>query len=137
MKKGNKIAFQLFLVILIGGGAFAWYVWNKPARDVLDEKGIEITASALFDAYTKNENEANIKYLNKAIEVTGVVVEANENQAGQSVVMLQSSDPVFGINCTFKEDPGPLKKGATITFKGICTGFLSDVIINQGILVQQ
>jgi hypothetical protein len=50
---------------------------------------------------------------------------------------LKSSDPIFGVNCTFKNDPGPLQKNSTITFKGVCTGYLSDVIINQGIIVKK
>ena len=58
------------------------------------------------------------------------------NQAGETVVYLQSSDPVFGVNCTFKEDPGAIEKGSTITFKGICTGFLSDVVLTGGIMVK-
>jgi len=102
----------------------------------MNEKGIEITAIAIYDSFTTNENSANIRYLNKAIEVTGEVTEVKTNQSGQAVVYLKSNDDVFGVNCTFKENPGNLKKGSVITFKGICTGYLSDVIIDQGILVK-
>ena len=59
-----------------------------------------------------------------------------KNQAGKTVVFLQSDDPVYGVNCTFKKDPGTIDNNSIITFKGICTGYLSDVIINEGILVK-
>ncbi|MEO8713043.1 MAG: hypothetical protein ABI405_13010, partial [Parafilimonas sp.] len=118
------------------GLSYAYYVWNKPARDVAEETGIKITAVAIFDSFSYNENAANTLFINKAIEVTGKVSEVKKNQAGQTVVYLQSSDPVFGVNCTFKQDPGIIEKGSTITFKGICTGYLSDVILNEGIIIK-
>ena len=117
--------------------SYGLYVWNKPQRDVQDEKAVAIAAVAIFDSFTMNETKANELYLNKAIQVTGEVSEFKKNQDGKAVVYLKSTDPVFGVNCTFKEDPGPLEKGTTITFKGICTGYLSDVIINQGIIVRE
>jgi hypothetical protein len=103
---------------------------------VTKEKGIQITAAAIFDSFSNNEQSANVQFLNKAIEVNGKVSDVKKNQAGETVVYLQSDDPVFGVNCTFKQDPGTITKGSTITFKGICTGYLSDVIINEGIMVK-
>ncbi|HRI22490.1 MAG TPA: hypothetical protein PLA68_16125 [Panacibacter sp.] len=135
MSTKKKILSGIAVVIFITA-AYAYYVWNKPARNVTEEKGIEITAVAIFDSFTTNENRANSLYLNKAIQVTGEVTEIKNNQAGETVIYLKSNDPVFGVNCTFKESPGALIKGNTITFKGVCTGFLSDVIINQGIIIK-
>ena len=136
MKTWKKRFLILILVVAAGGLGYAYYLWNKPARDVSKEEGIRITAAAIFDSFTNNEQGANASFLNKAIEVTGKVSDVKKNQAGETVVYLQSSDPMFGVNCTFKEDPGAITKGSTITFKGICTGFLSDVVINNGILVK-
>jgi len=132
----RKILIAVLLLVLIGGG-YALYMWNKPRRDVRDETGIQVTATAIFDAYTKNEQAANQLYLNKAIQVTGVVDDVKKNESGQTVVYLKTSDPMFGVNCTFKESPGELAKDAEITFKGICTGFTNDVIIGEGVLVKK
>lgn len=126
----------ILVVIALAGFSYAFYMWNKPARDVAEEKGIEITAVAIFDSFSLNEQKANSLYLNKAIQVTGEVTEIKKNQAGEAVVYLKSNDPLFGVNCTFKETPGSLQKGSIITFKGVCTGYLSDVIINQGIIIK-
>ncbi|MBV9962427.1 MAG: hypothetical protein JO072_09285 [Parafilimonas sp.] len=133
----RKKAFLIIIILIAGvGSIYAYYVWNEPARDVSKEKGIHITAAAIFDSFSNNEQSANALYLNKAVEVTGIVTNIKKNQAGETVVYLQSNDPVFGVNCTFKQDPGAIQKGNTITFKGICTGYLSDVILNEGILVK-
>ncbi len=137
MKKKWKIIIILVSIAFIAGIGYALYILYMPERDVRDEKGIEITAVAIFDSFTNNENKANAAFLNKAIQVTGVVTNVKKNQAGQTVVILESGDPVFGVNCTFKEDPGAIQNGSTISFKGICTGFLSDVVINEGILLKK
>ncbi len=136
MQRWKKILISLILLVTLCGLAYTYYIWNKPARDVTNEKGIEITAAALYDSFTNNEQAANASFLNKAIQVTGIVNNVKKNQAGETVVYLQSSDPVFGVNCTFKQDPGAIEKGSTIKFKGICTGFLSDVILNEGVLTK-
>ena len=65
------------------------------------------------------------------------MAEVKKNQDSNTVVVLKTSDPIFGVNCTFKEDPGALQPGNNITFKGICTGFISDVVINEGVLVKK
>ncbi|MEP6512276.1 MAG: hypothetical protein ABJA79_00310 [Parafilimonas sp.] len=135
MKKNYIIGFIILIVIACAG--YGLYVWNKPERDVRKEEGIRITATAIFDSFTNNEKNANVAFLNKAIQVTGLVADVKKNQAGETVVYLQSSDPIYGINCSFKEDPGQINKGSTITFKGICTGYLSDVIINEGVLMDK
>jgi len=132
----RKKILLITILIISGGLCYAWYIWNEPARDVTKEKAIHITAAAIFDSFTNNEQSANAHYLNKAIEVTGTVTNVKKNQAGETVVYLQSTDPMFGVNCTFKQDPGAIQKGGTITFKGVCTGYLSDVILNEGILVK-
>src|SRR5206468_716578 len=108
------------------------YVWNMPRPKVEDKKGIEIDAIALFDSFSVNENRATAKYVDKAIQVTGVVEEVKKNQSGNTVVILQSKDPFYGINCTFKMDPGTIQKGSTITFKGFCKSFNGDVYITEG-----
>ena len=132
----KKKILLLLVIAILCAISYGVYIWNKPARDVVKEAGIKVTAVEIFDTYMKDEVAADKIYLNKAIEVTGVVSDIKKNQEGKTVIYLQSDDPVFGINCTFKAEPGAIDKGSTVTFKGICTGLLSDVIINQGVLVK-
>jgi hypothetical protein len=136
MQRWKRFVLGVIVVALLSGFGYAFYIWNKPARNVSNEKGIKITAVAIFDSFANNERAANISFLNKAVEVTGIVTNVKINQAGNTVVYLQSNDPVFGVNCTFKQSPGKIVKGERITFKGVCTGYLSDVVLNEGILVK-
>ena len=135
----RKLVVVCTILVALGLGAFygyKYYLLNKPGRDVTKEQGITVTAEQIFNDFTTNEAAANQKYLNKAIEVTGEVGEVKKNQDNSTVVVLKTSDPIFGVNCTFKQDPGAVQPGSQITFKGICTGFISDVVINEGVLVK-
>lgn len=114
---------------LLAGAAYAWYVWNKPARNVQHEEALAINAQALFDAFNTNEAQANQLYLNKAIAVTGNVAGLAKNKEGKTVVSLQTTDPMFGVQCTLLQPNSLPAVGATVTIKGICTGFLMDVIL--------
>lgn len=138
MKKWKKIVLALALVIIVTGSAVVTYVYLKPHRDVTKEKGVQLSAQSLYDAFRTNETAANAKYLNKAIELTGEVADVTANQDGKTVINFKTNDPMFMINCTFKTRPGGIKAGQTITFKGICTGYIPDfnVVINEGVLVK-
>ena len=126
------------LICILAGGGLVYWIFNKPHRDVTQEKAVQLTAQKLFDAFKANEAAANQRYLDKAIELSGEVGEVIKNQEGQIVVNFKTNDPLFVINCTFKTNPGELKVGQNITFKGICTGYIPDanVVINEGILVK-
>lgn len=133
-----KILLSIAGIGLVAGLILLYWIFNKPHRDVTKEKGITLTAQQLYDAFKNNETQANSLYLDKAIELNGTVADISTNQAGQKVVNFSTNDPLVMINCTFKTDPGNLKVGDTITFKGICTGYIPDanVVINEGVLIK-
>ena len=137
MKPWLKWGLRIGAVALVAGIAVIIYVFNKPHRDVANEKGVQLTAVALYEAFKKDETAANTQYLNKAIELTGEVSDISTNQEGKKVVNVKTGDPMVLINCTFKTDPGNIQAGQKIIFKGICTGYIPDmnVVINEGVLV--
>jgi hypothetical protein len=138
MKNWKKTVLVLFVIGIVAASVVVLYVYLKPHRDVTQEKGVQLSAQKLFDAFRTNEADANAKYLDKAIELNGEVADVTNNQDGKTVVNFKTNDPLFVINCTFKTNPGELKPGQTITFKGICTGYIPDanVVINEGVLIK-
>ena len=136
MRKKYKFAIIVLLVLLIGGSATAYFMWNKPHRNVSNEKGVELSASQLVKEFQDNETTANTKYLDKAIQVTGVVTEVKSNQEGNTTVLLASDDAFTGVLCTFKQKETGLANGASVTIKGICSGMLSDVRLSEAVLVK-
>jgi uncharacterized protein YpmB len=123
----------LFVFIIIAAG-LVYKMYNKPHRSAETEDGIAITAIQLSAEYEKNEGGANKKYLDKAIQVTGVVADIATNQQNMAVITLQGSD-ISGVQCTLQQNTSGIKKADIITLKGFCTGFLTDVIIDRCILI--
>ena len=138
MKNWKKTILILFVIGLLAAVVVVLYVYLKPHRDVTKEKGVQLSAQKLFDAFKANEATANTLYLDKAIELNGEVADISTNQDGKTIVNFKTNDPFFVINCTFKINPGELKTGQTITFKGICTGYIPDanIVINEGVLIK-
>jgi hypothetical protein len=123
-----------FLSVFIG-----YKIYNKPHINVAEEAtDIALTASMLLIDFSKDETKANAKYLDKIIAVKGVVthiVEEGEKRA----ITLQASDDFGSIICYLAEDDSmnrdAIKKGQTIVLKGICTGFLMDVILVKCVII--
>lgn len=138
MKSWLKLVLIIGSICLVAGGIYVYVLFNKAHRDVTKEKAVQLSPQNLFDAFKTNEASANAKYLDKVIEMKGEVAEVITNQEGKLVVNFKTNDPFFVINCTFKTNPGPLQPGMTITFKGICTGYIPDanVVINEGVLIK-
>jgi hypothetical protein len=135
MIKSRSKSLLIFVLVLIAAGVAVLFYLNKPNRTVANEKGIEITAAQLVKDYQANEAEANAKYLDKALQVTGTISEVSKNQEGKVTVMLSSEDPMSGVFCTLKDDAN-LTIGFTVTIKGFCSGILSDVRIREALVVR-
>ncbi len=117
----KKIVIGIILLVLIGIGTGV-YLWNKPHKKVEDVKGIVVTADVLSKEYNADEITANTKYLNKAIEVSGAVSEIEKNQDGGLMVILQTGDPMAGIQCAMRDKGVNVAKGQSVNIKGFCSG---------------
>jgi hypothetical protein len=123
-------------VIVLTGAGFGWYQYNKPQQDVAELSAESVTATHLFKDFMANEMQANKAYLNKALKVSGKVLEVKQNQQAQLQVILDTGDPMFGIACTLDHPSKPIKSGDNVTIKGICTGYLNDVVLIKSLLLQ-
>jgi hypothetical protein len=128
-KKILKWGLLSVFIIMITGGFVGYKMWNKPHRNVEEAKAITVTASQLANGYETNETESNSQYLDKILEVTGEVTEVSKNQKDEQVITLKGTD-MAGIICTLEgRATTEIKPASKITLKGICTGFLTDVVL--------
>lgn len=126
----------LILAILIAGATY-YYVFIYAVehhRDVNQETAIAISATALSDAFSTNEQAANQKYLNKAMDVKGAVLTISQDQSGQKTLLMGSEMALSNVFITLKDSTTSIKIGDTIRVKAICTGYLSDVVLTDGIV---
>jgi len=132
MNKKNLL-FILITVLLVSLCIGGWYMYtqilNPKHREIEKEKGISINAEELYQSFLSDEKAANAAYLEKAIEINGKIGSISKNADSSQVLFLQTSDPVFGVNCTMEEKAENLKAGDSVRVKGICSGFINDVVL--------
>ena len=134
----QKIIIGALIAVVLGVVGVWFFVFYAPThfkRDVADEKGIPLTAAALVKAYQENEPNANALYLDKPLEIKGEIGETKLDQVGNTTLSLKSEDAFASVFCTLKKADTSFKPGQTVTVKGICTGFLSDVVLKDAIIV--
>jgi hypothetical protein len=92
-----------------------------------------ITASGLLQAFETDENAANALYLDKILLVSGTIESVSSDSLGISVY-LKEGDAIAGVICSFEKesiDTALIRKDNQVKVKGICTGYLMDVVLNK------
>jgi len=80
MKKAIGLVL-IFIVLFAAAGYYYVFVYAKNHhRDVQAEKSIVVEADSLSAAFGEDEAKANAAYLNKAIQVTGAIINIEKNQ---------------------------------------------------------
>ncbi|MEO5581215.1 MAG: hypothetical protein ABIR66_00870 [Saprospiraceae bacterium] len=130
----RRILLVLFVLALLGG-YIGYKMYNKPHQDVSAAHiVVRLTADALLTAFKENETEASIKFINKVIEVSGNIADS-KNENSQIIIQMETTDVLSNIICTLDSTQTSSKKdfkiGDSIRIKGICSGFLSDVILDR------
>ena len=90
-----------------------------------------ISSNDLLLEFVANENKANQKYINQIIEVHGTIKEITSLNNRKTVILntTSSSGIICDINNSEQEILNDLKKNQSIYIKGICKGYLKDVIL--------
>lgn len=128
-----KIKTILILFVLLIVAAVGVYLYTyKEHRDIANEKeSYTIAATAIFSEFQANEVNANGKYLNKTIEVSGDLT--NVDVATKSIVI---NDKLFA---TFKDlPPKALQLNTKIKIKGRFIGYdalVEELKMDQCVLV--
>ncbi|MBT8194847.1 MAG: OB-fold putative lipoprotein [Bacteroidia bacterium] len=136
----KKILIGVLALIIVGGIYFATQYF-KPHKNIETAKeDVSITAPNLFSAFSDNEAKANTDYLDKIILVSGEINEVTVDDSSNVNVYLNVGNDGFGsVSCNFSSEEGQkalnYKNGQVVKIKGVCTGFLMDVVLNKCILV--
>jgi tRNA_anti-like len=131
MKKNIFIAFGILAIL---GAAYAYYLWNKPHKDMN-----RASADLTIGAAELMKNYSDSLYLNKTIQVTGIIKEVvNENE--NISIKLETGDSTAFVSCDLDKFSNQKTKeyqvGERVTMKGICTGQLIDLVIDSCVPVE-
>ncbi len=130
----KKVLLALVVIAIIGV-CTGIYMWNKKETPVEDRSAISKTAVEISKEYNTNEKKADSAYLDKALEVAGVVTEVNKNQDGATTITLDSGDPMTGVQCTMRDSAlTNIDKGQNIVIKGLCKGNNMGVVLTRCIV---
>ncbi len=136
----KKRILLLLIVVAAVGGAIGLYFYNLKMPSMAGQKAdLEITATALFEAYDTDEASANERYLGKVLAVQGQVRQAQTLPDGTVKVLLETGQD-FGVLCEF--DPNTqhartaFSPGETVTIKGECAGLNFDVLLARCVVME-
>ncbi len=141
MSKKAKVSYLFIFAIIFICSYFCIHFFTKKAIDInTAPTKVEINSNFLVTNFLTNEKKADKIYTNKVIEIVGKVEEVSFLN-NRNTLILQSEQKGFGIICDM--NPGQLaaimkiKKGDEVRIKGVCKGFLKDVIVLNCILIDQ
>jgi hypothetical protein len=138
----RKIILRLITVIFIT--VFALYtgvrMYNKPHINVAETAPANsLLSKNLVTEFENNETKANSKYLEKIVKVTGEISELGTSN-GTGTIVLKSENSTSNVMCYLTAEENKkwltLKQGENIAVKGICTGYLMDVVLINCVLVK-
>ncbi|MEN9949282.1 MAG: hypothetical protein RLY85_34 [Bacteroidota bacterium] len=127
------------IVLAAGGGYYYAFVYMKNKKfDMVNAEATAITAVELVKAFQADEAGSNAKYLDKVLQITGTVASTGTTQTGEKTITLASEDPFAGVMATIDSTAAAeVAEGQSVTLKGFCKGFLSDVVITNAIPVKE
>ncbi|MCB0795415.1 MAG: hypothetical protein KDB88_11820 [Flavobacteriales bacterium] len=132
MKKRTLIILAIAILV---GGVGAWFAWSEYNREHAGTADVDaawtLTASELLQAFQKDEQAANAQYADQVVMVTGVIKEIEAGDAGVVNVSLDTGDLMAAVVCEFSSMDVPHDRavGQEVSVKGVCTGYLMDVIL--------
>ncbi len=120
------------------GGSYGYYLWNKPHAEI-GTPNFTTTATSLAAEFAADEIAADKKYVGSTgnmivVQVSGTIASVQNDTSGISLG-LETGDPINGVSCVLdkftKQAKTDFKVGETVVLKGICTGKLSDVVLDR------
>ncbi len=132
----KKVLIVISTVMIVVLGTILIYLWTfrKADLSVSSKKAdFEISAAELLESYESDEESANAAYLDKIIIVTGLVDHIYEDSLSVTVY-LKNEDSFSGVLCSFDKSVISTNRpplGKEVIIKGICSGYLLDVVLNK------
>lgn len=140
MNNKNKIVLFLFSLLLATGLYLYFGLYNSTYTNIDSiPTEIKISSSELISSFIHDEKNANSTYRDKIIEVEGLVKEVTFLN-NRNTVLLHGDNIYSSVLCDMHanqtDEIKTLRKGQKIMLKGVCKGFLKDVILLHCTLIK-
>ena len=132
------------LGLVVVAGLLGVYFYTKKTPDIVQDKpDAAVTVKALLAAFDRDTASARQQYIDKVVEVTGLVKRIDTTGA---VVLGEEASPsevVVGLDRRHMKDYESLKVGSTAVMQGICSAYSksgsadpTDLLASLGATVQ-
>lgn len=129
----------LLILLLIGFSTIIIYRYNKKINITSIKPKTEVQATELSSIFLQDEKKASKFYNGSVIKVTGIVKEISLINNVTTIILLgkgENSSIFCEMDTDLLESKLPMRND-TIELKGICKGFLKDVVIQNCQLIKQ
>ncbi|MGO4288619.1 OB-fold protein [Chitinophaga sp. RAB17] len=149
-RSSRLITVAVGLLLLLVAGVMAWYFFHQPDTVSLnDSTNIVLDVSpedtsigkclqypigvmTLQKLYLSNDPEANEKYTNKTVYITGTYIGTGWDPMGTAYMLLRSNDRFHAIKCFLSNNKEVyIMKGSSLLVKGYCRGLIWDLKIED------
>jgi tRNA_anti-like len=142
MNRKKIILYSVMFLFLIAA-VVAWYVYKeynrKPEDTALLNPDYSLQARLLIKEFETNDSTAGKKYLDKIIQVDGLVKDIIIDEAGFNSVILGDTASMSSVRCSMdrlhNKEANRLKKGSHAVIKGICAGFNADELLGSDVIL--
>ena len=113
-------------LLLLGGGAAVWYIFNEKFEDTKEQKAdFTVHAMDLLNEFQQADSTANKKYAEKIIVVNGRVTATEPADTTINIKMedtLTGSYIIFAFQQQHLAEAKKIQAGDSISIKGSCSG---------------
>jgi hypothetical protein len=131
------VIIAVIALLLLGGYLYVRYMPEKSMSKQASD--FSMPATKLAEEFEADLSASNNKFIDRVVEVTGVISEISTDQNNSIVFILRENEAPTGVLCTVSEKNTQkaerYKVGDTVVLKGICTGMLFEVVLNKCIII--
>jgi tRNA_anti-like len=141
-KKIIRIILVTLLVVIAGVALYIYKEYNRKPKDLAGLKPkFTVSAVDFIKEFSIGEKTANEKYLDKIIEVNGIVKESIQDEKGFYTIVLGDTLAMSSVRCSMDSiHNGSLKNisaGNNLSIKGICTGYNADELLGSDVILNR
>ncbi|WP_121354394.1 OB-fold protein [Flavisolibacter nicotianae] len=138
----RRILLGIIAFVLVVGLVGAYFYFKQTPDIVQDKPHAAVQAKDLLAAFEQDTAAARRQYIDKVVEVTGVVKRVDTSGAVVLGDETSPSEVVIGLDRRHMKDYESLKIGSVAVMQGICSGYAksssdpTDLLASLGTTVQ-
>jgi len=129
LKKSFYLTFAFLVLLLTACGG--------SEEDLNSTQNAEkISASSLMKKFERNTEDAEKRYIGKALEVSGRISEVSNNSLGSIIFVLKTeSNTGAQVMCTMLSDNFKYEPGNDVKIKGFCNDYKFNVLLDKCVTI--